>query len=160
MNPSIVPTDPLSHLVALVVAEIGRKASLAGIQCLGVGEETSEEDKKKAAAQFKGLFITVSCLTGKNDKPGVPGPRVALDLVVSAWELPKINRSSKGMRVPASQCALDIAAALDLYQPPGFGLLSFIDFGPVEDEDFLVFADRFRTTINLQTQAELRGAPQ
>jgi hypothetical protein len=105
----------IADLRAAVVQRLQANEKLAGITILAEDRLDLSTEINKALATGKGIVITVATGSEKFRQGSNPVPVAEVELIVEVGEIPLINRSKNGARLPASEAAAIIVSALHHY---------------------------------------------
>jgi hypothetical protein len=146
----------LLQLQEEVAATLNLAPDLTGVQTLSVRKLDVYSEIAKAVNAYKGLFLAVSALTAKNITPGIRSVRLQVELVVTANELPTLNRSNLGTKLPGDEAIISVIERLHFFTPEVCAApLTFNSMGLVDDPNVLMFAAKFDAIINLKSTATL-----
>jgi len=102
----------IADLRAAVVARLQAVPELAGVEILSEDRNDITTMINMALAQGKGLVLVVSTGAERFTQPSNPTPVATVELYVEVGEIPAINRTPSGSRLPASDASVLVIRAL------------------------------------------------
>lgn len=136
----------INELREAVCRKLESLPELAGVPVIPEDRQNVVTEITKALSQAKGLCVVVNTGEGRCDAPGNPAATSELQLLVEIAEIPVINRSPAGLRLPAVDVMGIVVSTLHQHTDPTGGTLTFVDWSFMNDK-VIKYTPAFSTRV-------------